>query len=101
MLLGSPLLYYNPTKMIYTQIGLVSGAIGECGDGRFPGVYVRINHPEIMGFIHSVTSLYPDAGKTYTERVADLNKLNLVKFDSALVQGSNKFFNISPAASNK
>jgi hypothetical protein len=63
MLLGSPLLNYNPAKMIYTQIGLVSGAVGECGDGRFPGIYVRINHPEIMEFINSVTSLVPEAGK--------------------------------------
>ena len=77
LFLGSPLLNYNPTKMTYTQIGLVSGAIGECGDGRFPTVYVRINHPEIMEFIHSVTSLFPDAGKVL---YLSQNKANIFVF---------------------
>jgi hypothetical protein len=30
---------------------MVSGGLGECGDSRFPGIYVRLDHPEVLDFI--------------------------------------------------
>ena len=45
---------YNPTKAVYTQLGLVVGGIGECADVRFPGIYVRVDHPEIFDFINGI-----------------------------------------------
>jgi secreted trypsin-like serine protease len=59
---GGPLFYYNPNKQAYTQLGLVAGGVGECGDARFPGIYVRLDHPEIAEFLQSVTNMFPDFG---------------------------------------
>jgi len=33
------------------QIALVHGGVGECGDHRYPGIYVRVDAPEIYEFI--------------------------------------------------
>jgi hypothetical protein len=35
----------------YTQIATVEGAIRDCGDIDFPGIYVRLDHPSIFQFI--------------------------------------------------
>ena len=35
----------------YVLIGLVVGGFGKCGDGSTPGIYVRIEDPEIYRFI--------------------------------------------------
>ena len=38
----------------YEVIGIVSAGVGECGDSELPGIYVRVEHPEIFNFIQSV-----------------------------------------------
>jgi hypothetical protein len=35
----------------YTQIATVEGAIRDCGDIDFPGIYVRLDHPSVFQFI--------------------------------------------------
>ena len=62
-ILGGPLTHYNPANSVFTQLGIVSGGIGECGDKRFPGIYVRLSHPEIFSFIESVVKLSNGAGE--------------------------------------
>jgi hypothetical protein len=37
------------------QVALVSGGVGECGNKRFPGIYVRLNNPDIYQFIENKT----------------------------------------------
>ena len=31
-----------------------TGAVRDCGDDEYPGIYVRLDHPSNMGFIRSV-----------------------------------------------
>jgi hypothetical protein len=33
------------------------GAVRECGDDEFPGIYVRLDHPSVLDYIYSVTGL--------------------------------------------
>jgi hypothetical protein len=30
------------------------GAVQECGDDEFPGIYVRLDHPSVLDFINSI-----------------------------------------------
>ena len=39
----------------WLQVALVSGGVGECGNKRFPGIYVRLNNPDIYQFIEKIT----------------------------------------------
>ena len=51
---GGPILISNLFNKKWTQIGIVHGAIGECGEKDYPGIYVRLNHPLVLDFITSV-----------------------------------------------
>ena len=42
---------YNESLGQYFQVGMVSGGISECGNPDIPDYYVRLDHPEISGFI--------------------------------------------------
>ena len=35
----------------FIQIATVRGAVGECGDMNYPGIYIRLDHPSIWNFI--------------------------------------------------
>jgi hypothetical protein len=48
---GGPLMYFDDKIRSYVMIAIVEGAIGECGDIDFPGIYVRLDHPVIWNFI--------------------------------------------------
>ena len=37
----------------YIQVGIVQGSIGQCGDRNIPGIYVRLDDPEILQFLNS------------------------------------------------
>ncbi len=37
----------------YVMIAIVEGAIRDCGDIDFPGIYVRLDHSSIWNFIDS------------------------------------------------
>ena len=39
------------------QVAIVSGRIGECGDQDKPGIYVRVDHPLVLGFIKAMTKI--------------------------------------------
>ncbi len=57
---GGPLVHFSPGgplgQLHYVQVGLVSGGLGACGDRDLPGVYVRLDHPEVLHFIKSVSA---------------------------------------------
>ena len=59
---GGPLLAYeheNADKMAhFVQLGVVHGSTGDCGDPNQPGIYARIEDPEVWTFITSTTRLY-------------------------------------------
>ena len=51
---GGPLMIRNLSSRKWTQIGIVHGAIGECGDIDYPAIFIRLNHPSVRYFITSV-----------------------------------------------
>ncbi len=54
---GGPLILFTyvdgPLGARYIQQGIVQGAIGSCGSGKLPSIYVRIKDPEVFMFIQS------------------------------------------------
>ena len=55
---GSPLSVFNTSESRYVQVGIVAGGIqpDACGDKNYPGVFTRIDNPEIADFIESKLS---------------------------------------------
>ena len=51
---GGPLMVQDLTSLKWTQIGIVHGSIGTCGDVNYPGIYVRLNHPAVINFINVI-----------------------------------------------
>ncbi len=49
---GGPLLQYSglPEKK-YTQLGIVYGAVSECGHQVYPGIFVNLEDPDIYWFV--------------------------------------------------
>ncbi|XP_059091512.1 uncharacterized protein LOC131887039 [Tigriopus californicus] len=69
---GGPImqLIANDTQMRYVQVGIVQGGVRHCGDPKYPGIYTRIDNPEITEFIESVikpANEYPDLLKELFE----------------------------------
>jgi len=50
---GGPLMYRDDDSGKFFQIGTVRGAVGQCGDRDYPGIFVRVDHPSIWKFISS------------------------------------------------
>ena len=50
---GGPLMRQDWEAKQWIQIAIVQGQIGECGNEDYPGIYVRLNHPSVLSFIHS------------------------------------------------
>ena len=50
---GGPLQIFDTNTYRYYQVAVVHGALRDCGDPLFPGVYVRLEDPEILSFIES------------------------------------------------
>jgi len=48
---GGPLMAYNASLGQFLQIGMVTGGVSSCGDTDIPDYYVRLDHPEIAGFL--------------------------------------------------
>jgi len=38
----------------FAQVGIVHGGAGACGNGNYPGIYVRVDSPAIYNFISDV-----------------------------------------------
>ena len=53
---GGPLVKYDtsdPLHPKYIQIAIVQGAVNECGDKNFPGIYIRVGNRDILEFIRT------------------------------------------------
>jgi secreted trypsin-like serine protease len=50
---GGPLMYREDESGKFFQIATVRGAVGQCGDRDYPGIFVRVDHPSIWKFIYS------------------------------------------------
>jgi hypothetical protein len=48
-------MYFDHKTKRYIQIATVEGAVRNCGDIDFPGIYVRLDHPSIFYFIEEST----------------------------------------------
>ena len=50
---GGPLIIQDKSSIPYRhiQVGIVQGALA-CGSKEFPGIYARIDHPEVWNFIN-------------------------------------------------
>ena len=44
----------NLSSRQWQQIGIVHGAIGECGDIDYPTIFIRLDHPLVLDFITSI-----------------------------------------------
>jgi len=53
---GGPLIIFDSKMSRYVQVGIVAGGISheDCGNDDIPGVYNRLDHPEIIGFIENL-----------------------------------------------
>ena len=53
---GGPLMIFNTDTTHYDQIGIVAGGVNpnDCGSSNFPGVYTRLDHPDIWSFIQTI-----------------------------------------------
>ena len=55
---GGPLQFYDVIAYRFYQVGIVHGsAAPDCGDPTMPSVYVRLDDPEIFGFVKSYKCL--------------------------------------------
>ena len=54
---GGPLVIFNTPNYRYIQVGVVvGGLIQDCGSKEsrhHPGIYTRLDHPEIMNFLEA------------------------------------------------
>jgi len=39
------------------------GAVRDCGDDEYPGIYVRLDHPSVWNFISSISTNLPVSTK--------------------------------------
>jgi secreted trypsin-like serine protease len=60
---GGPLMYRDDDSGKFFQIGTVRGAVGQCGDRDYPGIFVRVDHPSIWKFISSIIQSKKDQNK--------------------------------------
>ena len=75
---GGPLVFNDKLSKPshYVQVGIVQGSAGECGNERFPGIYVRLDDYDVLSFIYKTafgktldSSISSPAGKFfYLER---------------------------------
>ncbi len=50
---GGPLMFRNRETNTWIQFALVQGAVRDCGDIDYPGIYIRLDDSEIFSFISS------------------------------------------------
>jgi secreted trypsin-like serine protease len=50
---GGPLMFRNRETNTWIQFALVQGAVRDCGDIDYPGIYLRLDDKEIFSFISS------------------------------------------------
>ena len=47
---------------------MTKGAVRDCGDDEYPGIYVRLDHPSVWNFIASITTNLPVSTKSGTNQ---------------------------------
>jgi secreted trypsin-like serine protease len=60
---GGPLMFKDDESGKFFQIATVRGAVGQCGDRDYPGIFVRVDHPSIWKFISSIIHPQKDPNK--------------------------------------
>ena len=60
---GGPTVFDDGIK--YHQLGVVHGSITSCDGSRFPGIFVRIDNPEVFDWLSKVTSSGLVTGKIF------------------------------------
>ena len=82
---GGPLMVQDLTSLKWTQIGIVHGSIGDCGDANYPGIYVRLNHPAVINFINLIVESKNSSSKIENGSIPNTqyqtNKSNLLILD--------------------
>ena len=53
---GGPIMIQDFVSQKWTQIGIVVGSVGGCGNPDYPGIYIRLNHPAVLNFVNSVVN---------------------------------------------
>jgi secreted trypsin-like serine protease len=61
---GGPLMYKDDDSGKFFQIATVRGAVGQCGDRDYPGIFVRVDQPSIWKFISSIVQPKKDLNKS-------------------------------------
>jgi secreted trypsin-like serine protease len=64
---GGPLMYQDDINEKWIQIATVQGGIRNCGDLEYPGLYIRLDDPNVFSFIKSVLS------ETYNGKLIKVN----------------------------
>ncbi len=57
---GGPLVLFRsdvPLDQHYVQVAVVAGGVGRCGDSDFPGVYVRMEDPDVLRFVYETSGV--------------------------------------------
>ena len=52
---GGPLMKYQRKSNNWVQFATVQGAVRNCGDLDYPGIYVRMDHSKVLPFIWNAT----------------------------------------------
>ena len=60
---GGPTVFNDGIK--YHQLGVVHGSITSCDGSRFPGIFLRIDNPEVFDWLSKVTSSGLVTGKIF------------------------------------
>ena len=81
---GGPLMYQDLERnQQWIQIAIVQGAVRDCGDVDFPGLYIRLDESTIFDFIQSAInpSLVAEttSAKLRTEATTKGNSFNTVE----------------------
>ena len=50
---GGPIRVFDDSDWKFRQIGVVHGSAASCDGSRFPGIFVRLDDPEVLNFIQS------------------------------------------------
>jgi secreted trypsin-like serine protease len=62
---GGPLMQKDYETDQWIQIATVQGGIRDCGDSEYPGLYIRLDDPDILSFIRSSIYLNYDGNFTF------------------------------------
>ncbi len=63
---GGPIVKYIDIEDRYVLVGIVQGGVEACGHPDYPGIFVRVGHPEVLAFIQNATGLGPGEEITTT-----------------------------------